>query len=588
MKTFIYTFLLVVAVQLSHAQITIYNTSNTGLLSNNISAIAMDSQNNIWFANYETGVTKYDNSTWTTYTTANSGLIHQAVHILAVDAQDNIWIGTWEGLSKFDGTTWTNYNTANGLVGNNVLSIAFDTHGNKWIGTSGGVSKFNGTTWTNYTLFDSGLADSSVYAIAIDSADNKWFGTMKGISKFDDVNWTTYLSNQEITSIAVDTQNRIWVGTGTTPGGVPQMGAFMFDGNNWTSYLVGEIYTDTIIKTVVIDPLGNIWFGGDMGVSMYDGSTFTIYNNLTTPGFTGNNFKSIAFDSQGNKWFGHNYGVIVLSNCGVPLPKDICYVEFDTTTAKNKITWDGNLPVNIDSIKIYNETSTNVWTLIGTVPATQNHFIDMNSNPFNQSYSYKIAALDTCGNISDFSTSHTTITLLAAYDQGSNAYGFTWSPYQGLPVANYLLYGIMANGTQTLIGSVPGNQYFYNYTNPYAGFVHYLIGFNTSPCGSKTDYLIKSNWVQTPSAIEKAELNMNDFLIYPNPSDGNMTITNPKINNGIYKMLIKNAKGELVLSSCFDFSKQNRTINLNELNNGIYFITLQNNNKVFSFKIIVQ
>ena len=107
------------------------------------------------------------------------------------------------------------------------------------------------------------------------------------------------------------------------------------------------------------------------------------------------------------------------------------------------------------------------------------HFIDINSNPFNQSYSYKISVIDTCGNKTDSSTTHTTITLDVSYVPITNTYGFTWSPYIGLTVPNYYLYGITSSGTDSIIGSVLGNQYFYNYTNPYPGFKKYYVGFNT-------------------------------------------------------------------------------------------------------------
>jgi len=579
MKNFYIIFSLLFSLNVVNAQITHYSTSNTGLLSNNISAIAIDSYGNKWFANYEAGVTKYNDTTWTTFTTSNSGLIHNAVHTLAIDAQDNVWIGTWDGLSKYDGTIWTNYTTANGLLSGNVLSIAFDGQGNKWIGTSGGVSKFDDNTWTHYTI-NSGLADSSVYAVAIDSSGNKWFGTPKGITKFDNTNWTTYLNNQDIISIAVDTQNKIWAGTGRTQGDQPQMGVFIFDGNNWTSTLVGDISSDTTILTIVLDALGNIWFGGELAVSMYNGSAFSMYNDMQFPGFNGYNFKAITFDSQGNKWFGHQYGVIVLSSCGVPQAQNICYVEFDSTSTKNKINWQNNIPVNIDSILIYNEVSTNVWNLIGSVPAIQNNFIDLNSNPFNQSYSYKIAALDTCGNTSDFSPSHTTITLLAAYDQLSNAYGFTWSPYQGLPVANYYLYGVMANGTQTLIGSVPGNQYFFNYTNPYAGFVHYFVGFNTSPCNSKTDYLIKSNWVQSPNSIFESYNFNSEILTYPNPVKDIFYIQH---NLDIKDIEIYNALGQLVYIINNGFENG---IDVSYLSQGVYTLKINVNKSIFKNKLL--
>ncbi len=195
----------------------------------------------------------------------------------------------------------------------------------------------------------------------------------------------------------------------------------------------------------------------------------------------------------------------------------ICYVEFDTLTSKNNIVWTPLDTITISSVIIYYETSTNVWIVLDTVSATQNSYIDVNSNPFNQSYSYRIALEDKCENITTLSDFHTTITLLSMYDIGSNTYGFAWSPYAGIAISNYYLYGVTASGSETLIGSVPGNQYFYNYTNPFIGFKRYFIGFNSNSCTAKVNYLVKSNYVLANTGIIENEEELKDIDLFPNP-----------------------------------------------------------------------
>lgn len=250
-----------------------------------------------------------------------------------------------------------------------------------------------------------------------------------------------------------------------------------------------------------------------------------------------------------------------------PMPvEEICYVEFDTTTSKNSINWSTNLPVNIGTVHIYNEIATNVWSLIGTATASQSNFIDINSNPLNQSYSYKISLVDTCGIETDYSAFHTTITLMAAYDQGTNTYGFTWSAYQGLTVATYYLYGITASGTETLIGSVPGNQYFYNYTNPSLTFVKYFIGFNTPVCTSKINHMVKSNFIHSTILSITETICINNLVsFYPNPVNDNLQIqTALKIKS----IDILDITGRLLLTTT------SKTIDCRSFAKGFYFITL--------------
>jgi len=80
---------------------------------------------------------------WITYTKENSGLESNEVTAVCVDGLGVKWFGTKNGLTRFDGTSWTTYTTADSLAGNQVNSIAFETtsYGPEiWVGTNNGVS----------------------------------------------------------------------------------------------------------------------------------------------------------------------------------------------------------------------------------------------------------------------------------------------------------------------------------------------------------------------------------------------------------------------------------------------------------------
>jgi ligand-binding sensor domain-containing protein len=76
----------------------------------------------------------------TFYTRLNSGLPTNGILSLTVNSEGSKWIGTeGGGLAKFNGVNWTLYDTSNsGLPSNNVFALAIDNNGNKWIGTKGG------------------------------------------------------------------------------------------------------------------------------------------------------------------------------------------------------------------------------------------------------------------------------------------------------------------------------------------------------------------------------------------------------------------------------------------------------------------
>jgi ligand-binding sensor domain-containing protein len=131
-----------------------------------------------------------------TYEMPWAGLPSDIVNTLYIDpSTGNQWFGTPVGAAYHIGTetkkNWTVFTTLDGLVNDEILSIAGDADGNIWFGTKGGVSEYGNSDWTNYTETD-GLANNTVYSIAFDSDGSVWFGTANGVSHYTSGNWVTY------------------------------------------------------------------------------------------------------------------------------------------------------------------------------------------------------------------------------------------------------------------------------------------------------------------------------------------------------------------------------------------------------------
>lgn len=261
-----------------------------------------------------------------------------------------------------------------------------------------------------------------------------------------------------------------------------------------------------------------------------------------------------------------------------PPTKQICYAGFDTVSFKNNIYLPTSSSANIESYNIYKEVSLGVWNLIGNAPSDSSYFTDVNCNPQAQSYSYQIAVVDTCGNEGARSATHTTITLLSTYDQLSDTYGFTWSAYAGLTVSDYYLYGINTSETNTLIGTVNGNQYFYNYVNPSSTYVKYFVGFTGPNCNAKSDNLVKSNYVQSVTGINEANLTDNSISISPNPVTDLLQI---QTTETIKNIEIMDATGRLMMAT------DQQAIDCNALSNGIYFIRIITGKGEYKNKFVI-
>jgi hypothetical protein len=146
-------------------------------------------KNQKWIGTRDSGLVKYDDSTWTVYNQSNS-LWNQTCQLtsMAIDSEGNKWFATNCGLFKYDDTTWTVYNKTNTLlIENDCRSIVFDNNGILWLGTGGsGLWKYDGSTWQQFYKYNSGLPQNTVHSIAIDNNNNKWIGTREGLAVFNE------------------------------------------------------------------------------------------------------------------------------------------------------------------------------------------------------------------------------------------------------------------------------------------------------------------------------------------------------------------------------------------------------------------
>ena len=309
----------------------LYNTSNSGLPFNLITALACDDEGTVWVGTGDPigngrGLAQFDGENWTVYNTSNSGLPHNAVFALAPDRHGGIWVGTFgglggvgRGLGYFDGQSWTVYHTGNSdLPHNNVYALALDDQETLWVGTDGGLARWDGTSWQVYNQGNSGLPHNSVYAIAIDEQDNKWIGTYGGgLARFDGTNWEVFnrtnsgLPHNNVYSIAIDQQQNKWIGTADHISGTVGGGLVKFDGNDWTVYnKANSKLPHDDVYAVAIDVDGSVWAGtGEHipasvgGLVHFDGINWTVYDKQNS-GMPYNLVYTIAIDRRGNKWVG--------------------------------------------------------------------------------------------------------------------------------------------------------------------------------------------------------------------------------------------------------------------------------------------
>jgi hypothetical protein len=231
--------------------VTIYNTSNSGILSNDVLSVAVGRNQLLWFGT-DKGISAFYKNKWLTpeyqkqypeslfknypvtamaasiygdslyVATAGRGvsrffknnvdgisgaseyakwgpieLPSDSVYSICITKDGSQWIGTSRGTARHTGNNtienWTVYNTKNGLVNNFVQAIAAEPFGkNIWFGTKGGVSVFDGTGWTSFTI-DDGLISNNILFIMTDKNGIVYLGTDNGLMIYNFGQLTCYM-----------------------------------------------------------------------------------------------------------------------------------------------------------------------------------------------------------------------------------------------------------------------------------------------------------------------------------------------------------------------------------------------------------
>jgi ligand-binding sensor domain-containing protein len=284
-----------------------YNTSNSGLPHNEVLDIALDVNDDKWIGTWGSewedicigGLAYFDDDNWTVYNTDNSGLPCNDISAVAVEDNGMAWIGTyWSymGVVSFDGNNWNNY-----ITGYTISDIEIENDGTKWVGTHYGLAKYNNSSWYFYTTGNSGLPDNYVTSIVIDDAGKKWIGTDQGgVAVFDNSNWTVYntsnsgLHNNQVISIAIDQYNVKWIGT--------TYGASSYDGDDWETFIFQGL-TRNVVKDIAVDINNIVWFGTGNGLGRYDRNEWT-WHTIDNSGLPMNYIMCLAVDNDNTKWIG--------------------------------------------------------------------------------------------------------------------------------------------------------------------------------------------------------------------------------------------------------------------------------------------
>ena len=255
------------------------------------------------------------------------------------DQEGNLWFGTHMGLVKYQpsvpptgtGTeiietddsrssavgAFRIFSDKDGLIDNDIWSLAIDSKGIVWIGTLQGVCRFDGQTFTSFDIPESepdpnrGVTSARiVHSIMEDHSGRMWFATNGGVYIYDPssesgaalshISEEDGLCNKMVNDILEDENGNIWFATHYN-------GVCRYEPSTKTFARIttadGEMGTES--WSLYEDRIGNIWFPVEHdGIYRYEPTTESLTNYHKADGLPLNVVHSIAEDAKGRFWLG--------------------------------------------------------------------------------------------------------------------------------------------------------------------------------------------------------------------------------------------------------------------------------------------
>jgi ligand-binding sensor domain-containing protein/signal transduction histidine kinase/DNA-binding response OmpR family regulator len=284
--------------------------------------IGNEDNNSLWITTEDGGLHKFDKQAGDFTRLAHPLIKSDNIHSLLIDDEHNLWIGTfWGGLTRYNLKTkqFSLFNSDNSLLPDNCIFCLFqDKNKTIWMGTSSGLCFLNKKTGKIERVENDLLKNAFIYHIAQDCNGNFWIGSrMSGLIFFNSEqnvarNWNVQkganaLSDNFVTFVLVDSENRIWVGTNN--GGLYE---YRVATDDFRSFRREGLIREQCICALLEDDNGTFWITTNNGLFCYNPATAETQKYTTENGLPTNNFNYVSAykGEDGTIFLGTVHGMI--------------------------------------------------------------------------------------------------------------------------------------------------------------------------------------------------------------------------------------------------------------------------------------
>jgi len=213
---------------------------------------------------------------------------------------------------EFVARTWTK---ADGLPQNSITAVLQTHDGFLWVGTPGSLSRFDGVHFLPVNFPGATNLPVAVSDLCEDHVGSLWVGTRQQglfclqtnhISHFTKIEG---LADDRVTSLAVDGQGKLWIGT--------RFGLSVWDGVRFNRFGRADGLPDENISSVFVARGGTVWITTQGGVCVWRNGKFQPYAFDTDSTGRSPEFLGVYEDRQKNIWaYGDTYLVNLADSLG--------------------------------------------------------------------------------------------------------------------------------------------------------------------------------------------------------------------------------------------------------------------------------
>lgn len=314
-------------------------TNTNSLQTSSVTGMAKDNSGRLWISMEGGGVDVMDLSTRnfahinTKSATNYSGLTSNNILTVFIDSKQNIWLGSWnDGIYflKKGSKTFVNFTSkkTKGLTSDQIFSFSEDSKGIIWIGSyMKGLHYYDAQKnefhhCNSKPFVDNYLTTANIRKVLVDSRNAVWVATIDGLYQIrrnadtdfsvismKDAMSRSIKSNKSTNTILslYESKNKtIWIGTAGS-------GLFSYDGrkNRLVSYADFPGFNEKLVVAITQSSDGALWISGKTGITRLDLKNKRAINFSTIDGLLSNDFNNNAVfnDTNGDLYFGSYEGI---------------------------------------------------------------------------------------------------------------------------------------------------------------------------------------------------------------------------------------------------------------------------------------